>query len=63
VETGVAVAHDTSPQVSFDWADDDDGRIHERVSHFCKSHAVLPLGMKTVGNGIYSVISFFFDCE
>jgi hypothetical protein len=21
------------------------------------------LGMKTVGNGIYSVISFFFDCE
>jgi hypothetical protein len=24
---------------------------------------VLQLGMKTVGNGIYSVISFFFDCE
>jgi hypothetical protein len=23
----------------------------------------LNLGMKTVGNGIYSVISFFFDCE
>jgi hypothetical protein len=21
------------------------------------------IGMKTVGNGIYSVISFFFDCE
>jgi hypothetical protein len=21
------------------------------------------VGMKTVGNGIYSVISFFFDCE
>jgi hypothetical protein len=23
----------------------------------------LMVGMKTVGNGIYSVISFFFDCE